>query len=737
MLSLDSLNPAQRAAVEHVDGPLLILAGAGSGKTRVLTQRIGYLLQQEKAKPWQVMAVTFTNKAAGELKERVTQVVGPSGREVIVGTFHSICSRLLRREWRPEGRDHFSIYDDGDQERVIKAVMAALKVPDKQISVGAVRGAISHAKNELITPERFEPVTYVDEFVRRIYDGYQRRLRENNALDFDDLIMQTVLFLRANEERRVAISRRYRYISVDEYQDTNHAQYTLVKLLASEHGNLCVVGDDDQSIYGWRGADIRNILNFEQDYPTATVIKLEQNYRSTQTILDAAHAVVSLNRGRKEKKLWTKNEGGVPIHRFVAQDEVQEATWVAHEIMRLRGRGTAVLRDCAVMYRTNAQSRVIEEAFNREALPYLLIGGVRFYERREIKDVIAYLRLIANPRDDVALDRIINVPPRTIGPKVTRALHETAERDEISLRHAVSRAAEIPELPPAGQRSVVAFDLMLARLTDQAASMNVLDLLDEVLSASGYAEWLRDGTDEGEERWNNVKELRSLALDYTSLPAGTGLTALLENIALVADTDRLPDAEGGPPADKVTLITLHAAKGLEYPIVFITGLEEGLFPHSRSLDDPRQMEEERRLAYVGITRAKEHLYLLGARRRTVFGNTQATIPSRFVEDIPSTLIEAESRPVSVAVPPRVGLRPVVALGRAATWQEEATVAAAMPPAGTFVAGERVRHNLFGPGTILQSEVEGRADVVLVQFVDKAGKAVKKTLDTNFAKLDHL
>ena len=739
MLSLESLNPAQRAAVEHVDGPLLILAGAGSGKTRVLTQRIGYLLQNGYARPWQVLAVTFTNKAAGELKERLTQVVGPSGRDVTVGTFHSICVRLLRREWRPAGRDNFTIYDDDDQHGVIKAVMASLQISDKQVSPGAVRNAISAAKNELIPSERYEPKTYIEEFVRRIYDGYQRKLRENNALDFDDLIMQTVLHLQNHDDRRKDISLRYRYISVDEYQDTNHSQYMLVRLLASEHHNLCVVGDDDQSIYGWRGADIRNILNFEKDYPTATVVKLERNYRSTQTILDAAHAVVSLNLGRKPKRLWTENAGGVPIHRYLALDEMQEGTWVAHEIMRLRGRGEARLGDCAILYRTNAQSRAIEDAFVREGIPYVLIGGVRFYERREIKDVIAYLRLIAKPLDAVALTRIINVPARKIGPKVLSALQSLAAAEHLSLRQAMGRAADLVDVPLAGQRALVEFDTLITRLQELSASTNVLDLLDDLLESSGYAQWLRDGTNEGDERWQNVKELRSLALEYAALPAPDGLGALLENIALVADTDRLPssadlhDREAGE--NRVTLITLHAAKGLEFPVVFITGLEEGLFPHSRSLDDPRQMEEERRLAYVGITRAKQHLYLVNARRRTVFGNVQSNLPSRFIQDIPAALVKVDGKTATSPVAPRIGLRPVAAIGRPPSWNDEPEYEKA--PSETYAAGERVRHKIFGVGTVITAKVDGRDDVVVVRFADARGKNVDKTLDTNFAKLEKL
>ncbi len=721
------LNPAQQAAVEHVDGPLLILAGAGSGKTRVLTQRIAYLLEQGKARPWELLAVTFTNKAAGELRERLGHAVGPQGRDVVVGTFHSLCVRLLRREWRELGREDFTIFDDDDQGAIIKAVMASLGISDKQVSPGAVRGAISRAKNELTTPDRYEPTTYFEEFVRRIYEGYQRKLRAQNGLDFDDLIMQMVLFLRDNPGRAKALSERFRYISVDEYQDTNHAQYMLVKYLAAEHRNLCVVGDDDQAIYGWRGADIRNILEFEKDYPEAAVVKLEQNYRSSQNILDAAHAVVSQIHGRKAKKLWTENERGIPIHRLLAHDELHEGQLVAHEFRRLRAQGDADWRDFAVMYRTNAQSRALEDAFVRESIPYMLIGGVRFYERREIKDVIAYLRCIANPRDEVSLNRIINVPPRRIGAGVLASLRGWMVRQGRSLIEAVQRPDLVSDLSAPGAKAVGEFSDLLDRLSLRSEQVNVLELLDSVLDETGYAALLRDGTEEGDDRWANVQELRSLALQFAELSPREGLLGLLENVALVADTDRLPDApdvvEETP--NRVTLITLHAAKGLEYPVVAITGLEEGLFPHSRSIAEPKQLEEERRLAYVGITRARRVLYLANARSRTVFGNTQSNMPSRFLSDIPEQLLSSAGSGSRKFVPPS-----------ASAWDR--MQAPAPTPARAEVrlsAGEQVRHNVFGLGTVLQANADGRKGIVVVRFKDAKGKHIDKTLDTAFAKLE--
>jgi DNA helicase II / ATP-dependent DNA helicase PcrA len=723
------LNPAQQAAVEHVDGPLLILAGAGSGKTRVLTQRIAYLLEQGRARPWEALAVTFTNKAAGELRERLGHAVGSQGRDVVVGTFHSLCVRLLRREWRDLGREDFTIYDDDDQGSIVKAVMASLGISDKQVSPGAVRGAISRAKNELITPDRYEPTTYFEEFVRRIYEGYQRKLREQHGLDFDDLIMQMVLFLRDNPGRAKALSQRFRYISVDEYQDTNHAQYMLVKYLAAEHRNLCVVGDDDQAIYGWRGADIRNILEFEKDYPETAIIKLEQNYRSSQNILDAAHAVVSQIHGRKAKKLWTENERGIPIHRLLAHDELHEGQLVAHEFRRLRAQGDLDWRDFAVMYRTNAQSRALEDAFVRESIPYMLIGGVRFYERREIKDVIAYLRLIANPRDEVSLNRIINVPPRRIGAGVLASLRGWMTRQGRGLIDAVQRPDLVSDLSAAGAKAVGEFSDLLDRLTMRSEQVNVLELLDSVLGETGYAALLRDGTEEGDDRWANVQELRSLALQFAELSPREGLLGLLENVALVADTDRLPDAadvvEEQQVPNRVTLITLHAAKGLEYPVVAITGLEENLFPHSRSIADPKQLEEERRLAYVGITRARRALYLANARSRTVFGNTQSNMPSRFLSDIPEQLLSSAGSGSRKFIPPTVS-----------AWDRmQAPAPAPERETARLSVGEQVRHNVFGLGTVLQANADGRKGIVVVRFKDARGKPVDKTLDTAFAKLE--
>jgi len=756
--SLDGLNDRQQLAVVHVEGPLLIHAGAGSGKTRVLTQRIAHLIEAGHARPWQIMAVTFTNKAANEMKERIHRLVGEPGRDITIGTFHSICVRLLRMEWRQEGRNNFTIYDEADVTTLVKESMLAVNISDKSYSPSAVRAGISKAKNELVSPDRYEPKRQFDEVVRRVYAEYQRRLEENKALDFDDLILRTVRHLQEHDDRRSYLSNRYRFISVDEYQDTNHAQYLLVKLLASAHRNLCVVGDGDQGIYGWRGANIRNILEFENDYPDAVVVHLEQNYRSTGTILDAANRVIAQNRMRAPKNLWTENERGTPIRRKVAYDEEQEADFVVSEIRRLVARNETTLNGCAVMYRTNAQSRVLEAAFVREGMSYALIGGVRFYERREIKDALAYLRVLHNPDDTVSMQRIINVPPRKIGPTTVQTVQAWARQQRMSLRAALrhiadGHAEDIPDLAAQAVRALAAFAEILADLERSAAdpTSNVYDLLNYILQRSGYAAFVRDGTEEGEGRWENVQELGSVARDYADLPIAEGLDSFLENVALVSDVDKLDD-----DSEAVTLITLHAAKGLEFPVVFITGMEEGVFPHSRALEDPLQgqMEEERRLAYVGITRARKLLYLISAERRTLYGNPRYNEPSRFLEDVPPELVE-----VMGGRSPRSTVRGA-ATGNGSGWgrgswdatrpsradeaRAEATRAAfaetpqtSAPTEPGFAAGERVQHKHFGIGVVVSSRLNGADEEVTVEFTNKAGAKVRKTLAASFAGLEHI
>lgn len=720
---LDPLNPPQREAVTHGDGPVLVFAGAGSGKTRVLTHRIAYLIDVRGVSPYNILAVTFTNRAANEMKERVIGLIGKPGEWVTLGTFHSFCVRLLRREAEFFHRANFTIYDTDDQRALVRQAMEIAEISESRAKPVAVLAAISDAKNELIDPQHYVARNYFEELVRRIYPVYQDLLRQNSAFDFDDLIMETVQYLRAHPDRLEHYASRYQHILVDEYQDTNHAQYVLVNLLASRYHNLFVVGDDDQSVYSWRGADIRNILEFERDYPDAHEIKLEQNYRSTQNILDAAHAVISRNVGRKAKRLWTENEHGAPITLFHAYNEEEEASYVAQEIKRRIDSGDVEGRDCAVMYRTNAQSRALEEAFIRLNLPYSLVGGTRFYERREVKDIVAYLRLILNPNDSITLRRVINVPPRKIGSTTLNALRTWAEENGQPLIAAVERAAEIEEVATAAKRALTAFAAMLAELRAAAPTTNVLDLMKLVITRVGYERHLRDGSDEGEERWENILELQTVARDYAAMPPAEGLREFLENVSLLGEVDEMTDDRS-----HVTLLTLHAAKGLEYKVVFLVGLEEGIFPHQRSLEDPQQMEEERRLCYVGITRAQQHLYLVHAARRTLYGNTLTNPPSRFLSDVPERLWDESG------LSPRGYLQREFSVVSPSLTFDFSAPAASGPVSQAFSSGDRVRHKHFGPGVVLTSTLTGEDEEVEVQFSSPKGPVVKRLL-VSFAGLE--
>jgi DNA helicase-2/ATP-dependent DNA helicase PcrA len=648
---LRNLNPEQARAVTTTDGPVLILAGAGSGKTRVLAHRVAYLAGAKGVRPWQILAVTFTNRAAAELRERIVALVGEAGRDVQAGTFHALCARVLRRDGEAIGIDRrFVIYDTDDQQQLMKQILREEDLPATgEFRPSAILGAISRAKNEMFDAAflRENAVDHHERVVARLAGRYQERLRTVGALDFDDLLLQAV---RLFEEAPAVLGRyqeRWRYLHVDEYQDTNRPQYLWVRALAARHRNLAVVGDDDQSIYSWRGADIRNILDFERDYPDAAVIKLEQNYRSTQLILDAAHAVVSRNTARSDKKLWTTNAGGRPIQRFEAYNEEEEAEWIARQVEALvGGRGSMLTRraddedgelrgqDIAVMYRMNAQSRAIEEAFLRYGIRYQLVGGTRFYQRREVKDALAYLRVLRSDTDQVSYERIVNVPPRAIGDRTLEAVRAlaTSERTYLEALTAAAEGAD-PTLATRSRTALAGFVALVARLRTRLGVLPLPELLDEVLEASGYRAMLADGSEDGEERWANLLELRSVTTRYDDLSPDDALDRFLEETALVADQDAY---EGG--ADAVTLITLHAAKGLEFPVVFIAGLEEGIFPHSRALDDDKELEEERRLAYVGMTRAKRRLYLSHAWRRATWGMGQASIPSRFLFEIPAELM---------------------------------------------------------------------------------------------------
>jgi DNA helicase-2/ATP-dependent DNA helicase PcrA len=653
---LARLNPEQARAVTTTEGPLLILAGAGSGKTRVVAHRVAYLVGVKNVAPWRILAVTFTNKAAGEMRERIIALVGADdGRKVEMGTFHALCARILRRDGAAIGiSPRFVIYDADDQQSLMKQVFRDL---DLQIQGGplrprAVLEAISRAKNNLETVAdlREGATTHGEREIARIATRYEERLRAAGALDFDDLLVETVRLLESRPEVLARYQARWRYLHVDEYQDTNAAQYRIVRALAAAHHNLCVVGDDDQSIYAWRGADLRNILDFERDEPGATVVKLEQNYRSTQLILDAAHAVVARNEGRKEKKLWTDKEGGRPIQRFEAYNEEEEAEWIARQVEALLGGRAASLtrradeadrlrpKDVAVLYRTNAQSRAIEEAFLRYGIRYQLIGGTRFYQRREVKDALAYLRVLRSDTDEVSYERILNVPARGIGDKSLEILRVAAGEPEQTYWSALERAAagELLVLASRARHAVADFVALVRRLRTRVGLLPIPELLDEVLEASGYRAMLADGTEENEERWRNLLELRSVTTRYDDLAPDDALDRLLEETALVADQDAYES-----DADAVTLITLHAAKGLEFGAVFISGMEEGVFPHSRALDDEKELEEERRLAYVGITRAKERLFVSHAWQRATWGMAGGgpAPPSRFLFEIPADLME--------------------------------------------------------------------------------------------------
>jgi DNA helicase II / ATP-dependent DNA helicase PcrA len=656
---LKALNPEQARAVTTTEGPLLILAGAGSGKTRVLAHRIAYLVGVKDVPPWRILAVTFTNKAAAELRERIISLVGEGGRDVQAGTFHALCARVLRRDGEAIGISRrFVIYDTDDQTALMKLILREEDLPlTGEFRPSIVLGAISRAKNEMLDPTFLaeNAANHRERMIARLATRYQQRLQSARALDFDDLLLEAVRLFDEAPDVLTRYQDRWHYLHVDEYQDTNRAQYLWVSALARKRGNLAVVGDDDQSIYSWRGADLRNILDFERDWPKATVVKLERNYRSTQLILDAAHAVVSRNTARKEKKLWTDIAGGLKIQRFEAYNEDEEAEWIARQVEGLiGGRGTALTRradesdedtsfrarDIAVMYRMNAQSRAIEESMLRYGLRYQLIGGTRFYARREVKDALAYLRVLRSDTDSVSFERIINVPARSIGDKTVEALRAAAAATDPqtgepgSYWNAIEQGARSDLALATRTRTALAeFAALVRRLRSRIGVLPLPELLDDVLEASGYRAMLADGSEDGEERWANLLELRAVTTRYDDLEPEDALDRLLEETALVADQDAY---EGN--ADAVTLITLHAAKGLEFPVVFIAGLEEGLFPHSRALDDERQLEEERRLAYVGITRAKRRLYLSHAWRRATWGMGQAAVPSRFLLEIPAELM---------------------------------------------------------------------------------------------------
>ncbi|HEV7756192.1 MAG TPA: DNA helicase PcrA [Mycobacteriales bacterium] len=712
---LEGLNDSQRAAVVHHGAPLLIVAGAGSGKTRVLTHRIAYLLGERGAQPGEILAITFTNKAAGEMKERVAALVGARARAMWVSTFHSACVRILRAEAKTAGlKSTFSIYDADDSRRLMTLVARELDIDPKRYPPRGLVAQVSNLKNELIDPETFtrQASDGNQRILAEAYTLYQRRLAEAHALDFDDIIMTTVHLLQAFPAVAEHYRRRFRHVLVDEYQDTNHAQYTLVRELTGPAdgvvppGELCVVGDADQSIYAFRGATIRNILEFERDYPDATTILLEQNYRSTQTILSAANAVITRNTERKPKNLWSDQGDGEPIHAYVADNEHDEAAWVAGEVDRLTDTRDARPGDVAIFYRTNAQSRVFEEVFIRVGLPYKVVGGVRFYERREVRDALGYLRAIANSDDTVSVRRVLNTPRRGIGDRAEACVEALSSRERISFAAALERCAEAPGIGTRAVKSIGDFTTMMASLRELAETETPSAVLEETLARTGYVAELEASTDPQDEgRVENLQELVSVAREFEERMALTGepatLAAFLEQVALVADADSIPDPSG-EDAGVVTLMTLHTAKGLEFPVVFLTGMEDGVFPHLRSLGDAKELEEERRLAYVGITRARERLYLSRAVTRTAWGQPQYNPPSRFLDEIPGSLLAWEREE-----PTRETMSRWSGTGSA---QERVTSSSFAPSRRASVSGardvpvldvgDRVTHDTFGMGSVV-------------------------------------
>ncbi|MEU9880160.1 DNA helicase PcrA [Streptomyces phaeochromogenes] len=760
---LDGLNENQRAAVVHHGSPLLIVAGAGSGKTRVLTHRIAHLLGERRVHPGQILAITFTNKAAGEMKERVEQLVGPRANAMWVMTFHSACVRILRRESKQLGfTSSFSIYDAADSKRLMALVCRDLDLDPKRFPPKSFSAKISNLKNELIDEEDFaaQAADGFEKTLAQAYVMYQSRLREANALDFDDLIMTTVNLLRAFPDVAEHYRRRFRHVLVDEYQDTNHAQYALVRELVgtsehpvdvppSEHdlppAELCVVGDADQSIYAFRGATIRNILQFEEDYPNATTILLEQNYRSTQTILTAANAVIERNESRRPKNLWTNAGAGAQITGYVADTEHDEAQFVADEIDRLTDAGDAKAGDVAVFYRTNAQSRVFEEVFIRVGLPYKVVGGVRFYERKEVRDVLAYLRVLANPEDSVPLRRILNVPKRGIGDRAEAMIDALSQREKISFAQALRRVDEAYGMASRSTNAVKKFNTLMEDLrTIVESGAGPATVLEAVLERTGYLAELQASTDpQDETRIENLQELAAVALEFEQEAgegeAPGGLSAFLERVALVADSDQIPDEEEDG-SGVITLMTLHTAKGLEFPVVFLTGMEDGVFPHMRALGQTKELEEERRLAYVGITRARERLYLTRSSMRSAWGQPSYNPPSRFLEEIPETHLEwkrtgslgpAASGPVSGVAASLSSSRSRSAASGASGFATRR--GATDKPVVSLAVGDRVTHDQFGLGTVVGVKGTGANAEATVDF----GEEKPKRLLLRYAPVEKL
>ena len=730
---LEGLNPAQKKAVETIAGPLLIVAGPGSGKTRVITHRIAYLVRVHDVSPYRVAAVTFTNKAAKEMKARLQRLVGTRSDALTVGTFHSFCALLLRRDGSRVGLpSNYTIYDADDQLVLIKQAMELAELDTKQNPPQAVRSVISRAKSVLMDSQGLarHSQDYFKERCARVYHHYEELLARNNAADFDDLLMRSVQLLQEHPDVRERYQARYLYLMVDEFQDTNVAQYRLARLLAGQHRNICVVGDPDQSIYSWRSADIRNILSFQQDYPDAAVISLEENYRSSAKILDAAKHLISANGLRIRKDLFTQNAEGPPVEVHEAYDEDEEASYVITEVARLVREEKVRPGDCAVMYRVNAQSRALEEACLHRGMKYRLVGGVRFYQRREVKDLMAYLRLLHNPLDEVSLTRVAGVPPRGIGAKTLQNLTTWSQRENVPLFTAVQRVAASQRagepcpvsLNSRAVNAVAGLAGVVERLVQQASQLKVVELIDRVLEDSGLRRFIQDedqrSEGRGEERWQNILELREVAQEFNAEEPPDGLATLLERLSLVADVDNYEESE-----DSMTLITLHQSKGLEFPAVFIVGLEEGLLPHSRSMDSEEQLEEERRLCYVGVTRAQRRLYLLRAFRRGFMGRGGPTLASRFLRDIPQGLMSPGGTPQREAA-------------KNTSWEAWGAAVAAQtpPPKPQLQVGDLVRHTSFGEGVVMGYQPDGVDIQVTVEF---SGGVGQKRLLLSYAPLEKI
>ena len=715
---LTGLNKEQQQAVQHTEGPLLILAGAGSGKTKVLTVRIAHLLAQG-VNPYEILAITFTNKAAKEMKSRVEGLVGDVANRIWLSTFHSFCAKFLRFELDNflGYNSNFTIYDTSDSQAVIKAALKALNLDDKYYPVGAMIAAISDAKNKLLFASDFRKQArdFYQQKVADVYEYYERELRKNNALDFDDLLLVAVKLLQSNEALLDKYSKRFRYVMIDEYQDTNHAQYLLAKLLASHWKNIAVVGDADQSIYAWRGADIQNILDFEKDYPNCTSIKLEQNYRSTKIILDAANAVIENNEGRPKKNLWTDKTEGAKIQHFTAQSEHEEAAFIGDTIAKKHDIHGVPYGDMAILYRTNAQSRVLEEALIKRALPYTMVGGTKFYDRKEIKDVLAYLRVLYNPFDDLSLLRIINVPKRSIGATTVAKLQDYARANGTSLFMTLTQLHLVDTIKGKTKEKLEEFGILIFTLVAEMEDKTVLDILESILDRTGYLAQLEESTDpQDQARAENIGELLSVAKDFQDTNPNGTVEDFLEQVALVNDVDSFEQEES-----KVTLMTLHAAKGLEFPIVFLGGLEEGLFPHSRTLMNPEEIEEERRLAYVGITRAEKELYISNATTRTVFGRTSSYLPSRFIDEIPEELVDGlrakrkvpddikRHVPQHMSVTSRPVTKPIVRNEVIADWK----------------VGDTAIHSKWGNGKVINVAGEGAGMKLTIEFPTQGVRVV--------------